>query len=203
MVDRVGQQLGNYIIRSKLGDGGFADVYLGEHIHLGTYAAIKILNTQLPGEDIEKFRNEARNIAHLSHSHIVRVLEFSIEGNMPFLVMEYAPHGTLRQRHPRGTRLSLPTVVEYVAQIASGLQYAHNKNLTHRDVKPQNMLIGQNGDILLSDFGLAIVTQSSLSQITQEGGTIAYMAPEQIHGKPRPASDQYSLGRIAERCSGQ
>jgi eukaryotic-like serine/threonine-protein kinase len=104
MVDRVGQQLGNYIIVRKLGEGGFAEVYLGEHIHLGTYAAIKVLHTQLLGGDTDTFRQEARTVAHLIHPHIVRVLDFGIEGSTPFLVMDYAPHGTLRQRHPRGTR---------------------------------------------------------------------------------------------------
>ncbi len=197
MVDRVGQQLGNYTIVRKLGEGGFADVYLGEHVHLGTYAAIKVLQTQLRSGDIEKFRSEARTVAHLIHPHIVRVLEFGVEGSMPFLVMDYAANGTLRQRHPRETQLSLPTVVEYVNQIAAGLQFAHDKKLIHRDVKPENMLIGQGDYILLSDFGLALISQSSRSQRTQEmAGTFAYMAPEQIQGKPRPASDQYALGIV-------
>ncbi len=197
MVNRVGQQLGNYTIVRKLGEGGFAEVYLGEHIHLGTYAAIKILHTQLLGGDTDTFRREARTVAHLIHPHIVRVLDFGIEGSTPFLVMDYAPHGTLRQRHPRGTRLPLPTVVEYVGQIASGLQYAHDKKLIHRDVKPENMLIGQNNALLLSDFGIALVTQSSRYQGTLEmAGTMAYMSPEQIQGKPRPASDQYALGIV-------
>ncbi len=197
MADRVGQQLGNYTIVRKLGEGGFAEVYLGEHIHLGTYAAIKILHTQLLGGDTDTFRKEARTVAHLIHPHIVRVLDFGIEGSTPFLVMDYAPHGTLRQRHPRGTRLPLPTVVEYVGQIASGLQYAHDKKLIHRDVKPENMLIGQSNTLLLSDFGIALVTQSSRYQGTLEmAGTMAYMSPEQIQGKPRPASDQYALGIV-------
>src|ERR1017187_759502 len=95
MVDRVGQQLGNYIIVRKLGEGAFADVYLGEHVHLGTYAAIKVLHTQLHSGDIEKFRSEARTVAHLIHPHIVRVLEFGVEGSTPFLVMDYAADGTL------------------------------------------------------------------------------------------------------------
>src|SRR5436190_8098977 len=100
MADRVGQQLGNYQLIRLLGRGGFAEVYLGEHIHLNTLAAIKVLLTQLASEDIENFRKEARTIAHLEHPHIVRVLEFGIEGTVPFLVMDYAPNGSLRQRHP-------------------------------------------------------------------------------------------------------
>jgi hypothetical protein len=100
MADRVGQQLGNYQLIRPLGEGGFAEVYLGEHIHLGTYAAIKVLHTQLASEDTEHFRTEARNLARLVHPNIVRVLEFGIEGKTPFLVMDYALDGTLRQLHP-------------------------------------------------------------------------------------------------------
>src|SRR6266478_990287 len=96
MADRVGQQLGNYRLVRLLGQGGFADVYLGEHIHLETQAAIKVLHTQLAGDEIEQFRLEAKRVAHLEHPHIVRVLEFGVEGTTPFLVMSYAPGGTLR-----------------------------------------------------------------------------------------------------------
>src|SRR5437868_4891525 len=119
MGDRIGQQLGNYRVTHKLGEGGFAEVYLGEHIHLGTQAAIKVLRAQLTSDDADKFRLEARTIAHLVHPNIVRVLEFGLEGSTPFLVMDYAPNGTLRQRHPRGTQLPLTTIVEYVKQAAS------------------------------------------------------------------------------------
>src|SRR5437868_7483183 len=198
MVDRVGQQLGNYQLTRLLGEGGFAQVYLGVHIHLGTQAAIKVLHTQLPSEDTDKFRTEARTIARLIHSHIVRVLEFGVEGKTPFLVMDYAPNGTLRQRHPKGVALPLPLIVAYVKQVADALQYAHDEKLIHRDIKPENMLLGRRNDILLSDFGIALVAQSSRYQSAQEmAGTMAYMAPEQIQGKPRPASDQYSLGVVA------
>ena len=100
MVDRAGQQMGNYQLTRLLGEGGFAEVYLGEHIHLGTQAAIKVLRTQLMSDDVDGFRNEARTVARLIHPNIVRVLEFGIEGKTPYLVMDYAPNGTLRQRHP-------------------------------------------------------------------------------------------------------
>src|SRR5579884_2249781 len=87
--EAIGQQLGNYRLIRLLGKGGFAEVYLGEHIHLGTEAAVKVLHTQLTNEHIEAFRMEARTIAHLTHPHIVRVLEFGVEGGVPFLVMDY------------------------------------------------------------------------------------------------------------------
>ena len=197
MANDIGQQLGNYRLIRLLGRGGFAEVYLGEHIYMQTQAAIKVLHTQLTLQDMEQFRLEAQTIAKLEHPHIVRVLEFGVERATPFLVMNYAPNGTLRQHHPRGTRLPLATVVAYVKQIADALQYAHNEKLIHRDVKPENMLVGRRKEVLLGDFGIALVAQATRSQRTQEViGTVAYMAPEQIQGKPRPASDQYSLGII-------
>ncbi|HEX6479683.1 MAG TPA: serine/threonine-protein kinase [Ktedonobacteraceae bacterium] len=197
MVDRVGQQFGNYRIMRLLGEGGFAEVYLGEHLHLGTQAAIKVLHTQLTSDDVEQFRSEARTIARLEHPNIIRVLDFGIEGKTPYLVMSYAPNGTLRQYHGKGVALPLATVVTYVRQVADALQYAHDQKVIHRDVKPENMLLGRRHEVLLSDFGIALVTQSSRYQGTHDiVGTVAYMAPEQIQGKPRPASDQYSLGVV-------
>src|SRR5436190_23527608 len=109
MSDRVGQQLGNYRLLHLIGLGSFADVYLGEHLHLNTQAAIKVLHTQLTSEESEKLRTEARTMARLAHPHIVRVLDFDVEDGIPFLIMEYAPNGTLRQRHPKGTRVPLAT----------------------------------------------------------------------------------------------
>lgn len=197
MTDRLGQQLGNYRLIRLLGEGGFAEVYLGEHIYLKTQAAIKVLQMRLTSEDREGFLAEARTIAGLKHPHIIRVLDFGIEEGTPFLVMDYAPHGTLRKQHPKGTRLPLPTIMDYVKQIAPALQYAHERKLVHRDVKPENLLLGEDNEVLLSDFGIALVTRSSRYQSTQEVvGTAAYMAPEQLQGKPRPASDQYALGII-------
>lgn len=197
MADRVGHRLGNYQLIRLLGSGSFADVYLGEHIHLGMQAALKVLTTRLTNDDIENFRTEARTIARLKHPQIVRVLEFGVESGTPFLVMDYAPYGTLRTRHPRGSRLAPETFLPYVKQVAEALQYAHEQKLIHRDIKPENMLLGERHEVLLSDFGIAMVAQSSRYQGTQEvAGTVAYMAPEQAQGHPRPASDQYSLGVV-------
>ena len=198
MVNRIGQQLGNYRLVNLLGQGGFAEVYLGEHIFLKTKAAIKVLHTQVAKDDMESFLTEARTIANLVHPHIVRVLEFGLEGTTPFLVMDYAPNGTLRQRYPKGSRLSLPDIVTSIKQLADALQYAHDEKLIHRDIKPENMLVGRRNEVLLSDFGIALIAQSSRYQSTQGmAGTVAYMAPEQIQGKPRAASDQYALGVVA------
>ena len=196
-LERIGQRLGNYQLVRLLGEGGFAEVYLGEHLHLKTQAAVKLLHTRLSNDDIEGFRREAQVIAQLIHSHIVRVLDFGVEGNAPYLVMDFAPYGTLRNRHPKGTRVPLYYVTAYVRQVADALYYAHSQRLIHRDIKPENMLVGRNNEILLSDFGIALTSQSSSYQNTQDvAGTIAYMAPEQIQAHPRPASDQYALGIV-------
>jgi len=197
MADRTGQQLGNYRILRLLGKGGFAEVYLGEHIYLQTRVAIKVLDTQLTPGDMQDFLSEARTIARLAHPHIVRVIDFGRDRESPFLVMDYAPHGTLRERYPRGTILPLSTVILYAGQAATALQHAHNHHIIHRDIKPENMLLGQQDELLLSDFGIATIVHRTASQFTQDMvGTVAYMAPEQVQGKPRPASDQYSLAVI-------
>lgn len=111
--------------------------------------------------------------------------------------MKYAPNSTLRKRHPRGTRVPLATTVSYIKEIAPALQYAHFRKHIHRDVKPENILLGPNDKIWLSDFGIAALAHNTSSLNTQGyAGTAIYSAPEQIQGKPRPASDQYSLGII-------
>src|SRR5579864_9147859 len=129
MADRVGQQLGNYRLVRFLGRGSFAEVYLGEHPHLKNYAALKVLRAELSDEDVAKFLAEGQTLARLRHPQIVRVHDFAVEQGTPFLVMDYAPRGTLRQQHSRGSCLSLDTVVTYVRQIATALQYAHNRNI--------------------------------------------------------------------------
>ncbi len=200
MIDPVGQQIGNYRLVRLLGRGGFADVYLGEHVHLRTQAAIKILQMRLAEEHAESFINEARTIAHLVHPNIVRVLDFGVHNAVPFLVMDYAPGGTIRRRMPAGKPLPPADLFPFIAQATAALQYAHNRKLMHRDIKPENLLIGVNGEVLLSDFGLALVSQSTSSRAAGGGrdfsGTATYMAPEQARGNPRPASDQYALGIV-------
>lgn len=198
MADRLGTRVGNYRLSQLLGRGGFAEVYLGVHVHLGTQAAVKLLHTSLASAgEIEKFREEARLIATLQHPHILRVLEFGIDAGQPYLVLEHAPGGSLRECHPAGIQVPLATVVSYVQQIAQALQFAHDQKLIHRDIKPQNLLIGRNEEILLSDFGISVVAESTSRQAAQGfAGTVAYSAPEQLQEHPRPASDQYALGVV-------
>ena len=201
MTDRVGQHLGNYRLLRLLGHGGFADVYLGEHVYLQSLAALKLLHTRLSEEETARFLTEARTLARLSHPHIVRVLDFALHEGFPFLVMEYALGGSLRQRYPVGSRLPLATIASYVSQVASALQYAHDQRLIHRDVKPENMLLGARDEVLLADFGLVVLTAQSSAGSTQAmepslAGTTPYLAPEQLQGQPRSASDQYALGVV-------
>src|SRR5713101_4953108 len=205
MNDRVGQQLGNYRLVRLIGRGSFAEVYLGEHLHLNTQAAIKVLHAHLTSEGSEQLRAEARTLARLMHPHIVRVLDFDVEDGIPFLIMEYAPNGSLRQRHPKGTQVPLDTIVSYVKQVAEALHYIHQQKLIHRDVKPENMLFGPQNEVLLIEDGSIIIAQSTRSQQAQDAaGSVTYMAPEQLMGKPRPASDQYALAVVVyEWLSGE
>ncbi|GAC1355035.1 MAG: hypothetical protein NVSMB38_34760 [Ktedonobacteraceae bacterium] len=198
MTNRVGQQLGNYDLVELLGQGGFADVYLGKHRYLQSYAALKVLRQRLNDADEQRFLAEAQILGCLRHPHIVRVLDFAVEQGMPVLIMEYAPQGTLQEHYPPGTRLPLATTVDFVLQIASALQYAHNHQVIHRDVKPGNILRDVDQRLLISDFGLSLLSPLSDLLSTQEpAGTFPYTAPEQLRGKPCFASDQYSLAIIA------
>src|SRR5689334_11197803 len=114
MTDRVGQQLGHYRLIRLLGRGGFAEVYLAEHLRLNTQVAIKILHTSLEDDDVDSFLREAKIIAHLKHPHIVRVLDFEVEHHTPYLVMDYLPNGNVRRAHPKGAPLPLETIISYV-----------------------------------------------------------------------------------------
>ncbi len=196
MANRVGEQLGNYHLVGLLGQGSSAEVYLGEHLYLKTQAAVKVLRTHLDDDDVKGFLNEARTIAQLVHPNIVRTFDFDVKEGVPFLVMDHAVNGTLRQRYPRYVPLPLYSLLHYTKQVADALQYAHDQNLIHRDIKPENMLLGRHNEVLLSDFGIVQVAQSSLQQSNQVAGTVAYMSPEQFQGKARFASDQYALGII-------
>src|SRR6266566_1945856 len=197
MADLTGHQLGNYRLVRHLGHGGFAEVYLGEHLYLKSEAALKVLRTSPKEEEMQRFLKEAQTLVGLRHPNIVRVLEFGVEGDIAFLVIDYAPGGTVRDRYPKESRLPLATTVAFVNQVATALQYAHNRGIIHRDVKPENILLDFDQHILLSDFGLALFAPSPELLSTQEGaGTALYMPPEQLQGKPAFASDQYALAVV-------
>jgi eukaryotic-like serine/threonine-protein kinase len=204
MIDFTGHQVGNYRLLRRLGIGGFASVYQGQHVRIATqHAAIKILH--LSDIDVQKFQQEAETMAALVHPNIIRLFDFDIADKPPFheppfLVMDYAPGGSLRTRHPRKAPIPLSTVVEYVKVLAGALQFAHDKNIIHRDIKPDNILIGPQGELRLSDFGIAVLSQTGRTTLNPAygiGGTAFYMAPEQCIGKPEKASDQYALAIMA------
>jgi serine/threonine protein kinase len=127
MADRLGQQLGNYRLVALLGTGGFADVYLGQHTRFNQQAAIKVLHAHLSGQEASSFQHEAETVATLAHPAIVRVFDFDVQDGVPFLVMDYAPNGSLRGRYPKGNQVPLPQIVSYVKQVTDALQYAHGQ----------------------------------------------------------------------------
>jgi serine/threonine protein kinase/DNA polymerase III delta prime subunit len=195
MEDYTGHQIGHYRILRRLGTGAFATVYLAEHLYIEKLAAIKILHLIINAQSSREFQEEARINARLEHPHIVRLLDFGFYRQMPYLVMEYAPNGTLRQLYPKKSLTPLEQIVKYVSQIADALDYAHQQNVIHRDIKPENLLLNSKNELMLSDFGIAIMQQTQQSSLAQGvAGTPIYMAPEQFRGTSLPASDQYALG---------
>jgi serine/threonine protein kinase/WD40 repeat protein len=206
--DLAGKHIGNYRIIRRIGSGGFAEVYLGQQLYLNSLAAIKLLHATLDPRSAENFRREARILSKLRHPHIISLFDFGVEPEhgQPYLIMDYAPGGSLRERYPTGRRVSLTEIVKAVDQAAGALEFAHNQGFVHRDVKPANMLIGERGEVLLSDFGIAGTLPAGDARLSGDSlwrrsfpgvvGTPAYMAPEQIEGKTSPASDQYSLATV-------
>src|SRR5207247_10052328 len=177
---------------------------LGDTINIKTLAAMKGRQMRLTDEDKQIYLEEARTIAHLKHPSIVRILEYDVVDSIPFLVMEYAPNDTLRQCHPNRAVLPPASIAPYVRQVAAALQYEHDRKLIHRDVKPVNMLLSNKNAVLLSDFGLAVIVQSSRDRLQTVAGTVTYMAPEQLQGRASPASDQYALAAVVyEWLSGE
>ena len=196
----INQRIDCYRLIHLIGSGGYGKVYLAERIQqessqLSTQVAVKIL-PPLAQENLGAFLTEARMI-RLKHPHVMAILDFGLDGQTPFLVMEYAPYGTLRKRYPMGSRLPLTTIDKYVTQIASALQVAHQEQIIHRDVKPENMLLTQPDHVVLSDFGIAAILQhTTQNQSLSFAGTAHYMAPEQSLGEPCAASDQYALAIV-------
>src|SRR5438045_5675378 len=184
---------------SLLEHGVLDELYLGLIVRFEQQLVIKVMLFHLSEQEANNFQREADTIAKLAHPAIVRVFDYDVHEGVPFVVMDYAPGGSLRQRYPRGSLVPLPVIVSSVKQVAEALQYTHDQKFIHRDVKPENMLLGRRQEVLLSDFGIATIAHSTSSlNVSAEGtsGTLAYMAPEQIEGHPRPASDQYALAVV-------
>lgn len=181
-----------------LGRGVYSEVYLAEHPRYAHPVALKLLHARTGEREVQRFLTQAAMWHKLDHPHLIHVYNFGLTfSGIPYLVVNYAPQGTLRQRYPRGTRLPLREVVQYVEQAASALQYVHEHQLVHRDVKPQNMLLDAQNEIILNDFGTAIVSYSLVPNAVDFEGTVLYAAPEQLEGRSLRASDQYALAVMA------
>jgi len=199
MVDFVGRTLGSFRILSELGHGGMANVYLAEQLSIGRRVAIKVLPAHFLQDRmfLDRFYREVRIIAALQHARILPVYDFGEHDGAPFIVMAYMPGGTLADlilRSPGG--LSIPDAARLLAQMAEGLDYAHRKGIIHRDFKPSNVLLDDERNVHLADFGIAKMTAET-AHLTGSSliGTPQYMAPE--IGNPdelTPLVDVYALG---------
>lgn len=197
MDNRIGQQLGNYRLVDLLGRGALTKVYLGEHVHLNTLAAIKVLDASSSDTNfIFWFKREAGVIAKLVHPNIIRVLEFDVvQGSIAFLVVTYAPRGTFPRNYPKGSRLSSTIILPYVKRLCSALQYAHNWGAVHGDIRSEHILLGDNDEVLLDHFGSQLL-KKDLSAEARIADMNVYRAPEQLSYRISPASDQYALGVV-------
>lgn len=192
--------LGPYRIVDSLGKGSTGDVYMAEHSLMGRIVAIKVLPKRKSSPAaITKFNAEIRTQALLDHKHLVRAFDAGRHRNVHFLVMEYVPGTSLRRLVRRQGKLPMDAAAALVCQAAEGLAYAHGRGLTHRDVKPSNVLVTPDGQVKLSDLGLAGFFGEEPS-VEKEGRSSArtadYVAPELIRqpGSFSPASDLYALG---------
>lgn len=189
-----GQSIAGYRVVRLLGQGNASEVYLGESAARNHPVAIKFLHAWTGERDIQRFLTQAAMLSKLDHPHIIHIYDFGLnDDDVPYLIMSYMPYGTLRQRHPRGSRLPLREVIYYAEQIADALQYVHEHQLVHRDVKPQNMLLSGQNEIILNDFGTATVSYSLVPNAADFEGTVLYAAPEQLEGRALRSSDQYAL----------
>jgi serine/threonine-protein kinase len=187
---------GRYRIQRVLGHGGMAAVYLAHDEELRRPVAVKVLTGHLAGDESvrERFVREARLAARLSHPNVVQVYDAGETGGQPFIVMEYVPGRTLAQCG----KLPADDVVPLMLQACAGLQHAHQAGLVHRDVKPGNLLLRDDGVLKIADFGIARTAEAThLTQLGTILGTAAYLAPEQATGEEvSPAADIYSLGAV-------
>ncbi len=204
----VGRKLGMYQITELIGQGGMATVYKGYREDIDRYVAIKVLPPH-PGLDqqfIDRFRLEAKTIARLQHPHILPLYDYGVEDEIIYLVMAYVAGGSVASRMEKGT-IPLDEIERLLRQIAGAMDYAHRQGIVHRDIKPDNILLDKEGNVLLADFGIVKIVSgensnsSSSPSLTKTGGLVgtpAYMAPEQGSGLANitARADIYSLGVI-------
>ena len=187
-----GQTIGKYRILSPLGSGGFGTVYLAEDTWIDKKVALKVPHRQ-QGLDFGELLQEPRLLAALNHPNIVSVLTAEKQEGVFFIVMEYVPGETLESLIAREGALDLTRALDFTCQICNAVDHAHRQGVIHRDLRPGNVLVTENGFIKVADFGT-----SRFLEIAAHGTTVIgsppYMAPEQFHGKAVFASDVYSLG---------
>jgi serine/threonine-protein kinase len=193
------QTLGKYEIVEKIGVGGFGVVYKGFDPFIKRPVAIKTCSAE-DTETRERFRREAEIAGNLQHRNIVTVFEFGFENDIPYLVQEFLSGEDLDRKIKRNEFVPLPEKILWLVQIARGLAFAHERGIVHRDIKPGNVRILDDGTAKILDFGIAKLAHQP-SNLTQAGmtlGTAAYLAPEQIRGQPvDPRTDVFSYGVLA------
>ena len=203
MAEFIGKTIGRYHILEQLGEGGMALVFKAYDTRLEREVALKVIRRgafapELLDEVLKRFEREAKSLARMSHPSIVKVHDFGEHEGAPYLVMEYLPGGTLKRL--LGKPLPWREAVRLLLPVARGLAYAHGRGILHRDIKPANILITENSEPMLSDFGIAkILEGEQATSLTSSGmavGTPEYMAPEQWKGQTIPQSDIYSLGVV-------
>jgi tRNA A-37 threonylcarbamoyl transferase component Bud32 len=191
---------GRYKLEAKLGSGGMSTVYLARDQTLDRAVAVKVMHREMSeqADQLQRFRQEARAVAKLSHPNVVAVIDAGEDGGHPYIVFEYIEGETLKQRIARVGALDPQEALAYAIEIARGLTVAHGRNMVHRDIKPQNVLIDSEGRAKLTDFGISRqLEQDGMTATGRVLGTTDYVAPEQAMGHPvDPRSDVYSLGVV-------
>ncbi len=196
-----GENVGAYRIVKQLGSGGMATVFQAYHAALDRDVAIKVLHPVFKGDAnfLSRFQREARVVAKLEHPNIVPVYDFSEHEGSPYLVLRFIEGETLKARLDRG-QLTLPEILDVIRPMGEALTYAHTQGVLHRDVKPSNVMLTQDGKVFLTDFGLARIVQAGESSLTRDAlvGTPYYISPEQAMGKSEldPRTDIYSFGVV-------
>ena len=188
---------GRYRVRARIARGGMATVYVATDLRLERRVALKVMHGHLSDDTVfqSRFIQEARAAARLADPHVVNVFDQGQDGDMAYLVMEYLPGITLRELLREQRRLTVPQAVSILDAILSGLSAAHRAGIVHRDVKPENVLLAEDGRIKIGDFGLARATTANTATGAQLLGTIAYLAPELVtRGTADARSDIYALG---------
>ncbi|WP_020097548.1 Stk1 family PASTA domain-containing Ser/Thr kinase [Microbacterium sp. 11MF] len=198
---------GRYRVRGRIARGGMATVYVATDLRLERRVALKVMHGHLSDDTVfqNRFIQEARSAARLADPHVVNVFDQGQDGEMAYLVMEYLPGITLRELLREQKRLTLPQTITIMDAILSGLSAAHRAGIVHRDVKPENVLLAEDGRIKIGDFGLARATSANTATGQMLLGTIAYLAPELVtRGTADARSDIYALGiMLYEMLSGE